>query len=96
MSYEPHLLINYDELEEKRSHIEATAEVGIPGKKDSAKWNAAYKELASVFKYPPCIFKERPERGKISLSLIHPELTSHNAQVRKLLDMLNIEYQIIN
>ncbi len=87
MSYEPTLIIYYPDLEKNRLEIDTS--LSIPPKRKSVAWEKrerAFRELYQALYQTPFTIKGQ------SLIIITPELTSHNAAVRKLLHDLNIDF----
>ena len=85
MSYEPRILIRTSDLEKNRKKIESI-EHSNPLK--NLKKQAAYNALLRALRIEPVVFPE------LSITVISPELSEHNAAVRNLLDELSIDYRI--
>lgn len=92
MSYEPTLIISKEDLHKHEEDIEKWLYQKHP-KKLSEKWkreNEAYHQLKECLTYEGCKI-----RG-VEIILIKPEITQHNAEVRKLLHHFNIEFAVDN
>lgn len=93
MSYEPTLIISKEDLHNKADLIRAYFINKPPTKKDTdskkQKW-AAHIELDEALNYEGFTIKGN------AFVIIKPELTSHNAAVRKALHDLNIEFAVHN
>lgn len=91
MSYEPTLIISRDDLRNNADNLE-----GVLGrleriKKPTERITAqirAYKELAALLPRHGSKIKD------VWIVIVKPELTSHNALVRGILDDYDIEYAI--
>ena len=92
MSFEPQILINKDTLDKVSRKIESYVlqnEYKTSSRNDTLKFRA-YKEISKYLE-----MKSEPFKN-FNFILVSPELTSHNAEVRKILDSLNVEYIIFN
>lgn len=92
MSFTPTIIINYDELLEKRSELEAIVndETNDEDIIEACKTLLEYLRLAQEYgcvKFP---------KHKLNLILIDSDLTSRNSDIREELFDLGIEYEISN
>jgi hypothetical protein len=98
MSYEPTLVIRKSDLEKNRRKIEEAEYVTVPETKFRGKWAArdrvyleqSYEELQKALNIGTVKFQE------LEIVIICPEGSTHNRNVRDLLDELNIEYKLDN
>lgn len=89
MSFTPEIIINYDQLLEKETHIYASIYEKLD--EDTLMAYGVLNESLIWAKEHGCIeFKNH----NLRLVIVSPDLTSRNADVRELLDELGIEYQI--
>ena len=91
MSFEPHIYINYKNLETKRFDIEHKANEKWDDRDNNE--SKIYIELYNLLNYKNKYSKVIEFPG-FSFVRIHPELSSYNQEFRDVLDELEIEYKI--
>ena len=87
MSYEPSLIISYKDLHNNEFDVE---EKYYLEKFKNTSEMALYEELYRAMKLPPLKLKN------IQFVIIKPELTSHNALVRKWLHNNDVHFTVDN
>jgi len=92
MSYEPTLIISKEDLHKHEEEIENWLNQKRP-KKPSEKWK---RENEAYYQLMECLTHEGQKIRGIEIILIKPEISRHNAEVRKLLHHFNIEFAADN